>query len=127
MVFLDAVLLFGSHYLENGSLESFFKIDLSKNGMLTVICLRASRGEPNLYHGVDSVSALHSLTCTVNCMISMTSTLRHQVRDVHGTQRSKFTSMISIHLQSCVPKIVKLRAYLLFVKVTVKKSTSEAE
>ena len=95
MVFLDAVLLFGSHYLENGSLESFFKIDLSKNGMLTVICLRASRGEPNLYHGVDSVSALHSLTCTVNCMISMTSTLRHQVRDVHGTQRSKFTSMIS--------------------------------
>jgi len=48
MVFLDAVLLFGSHYLENGSLESFFKIDLSKNGMLTVICLRASHGEPNL-------------------------------------------------------------------------------
>jgi len=40
-------------------------------------------------------------------MISMTSTLRHQVRDVHGTQRSKFTSMISIHLQSCVAKIIK--------------------
>jgi len=29
------------------------------------------------------------------------------LRDVHGTQRSKFTSMISIHLQSCVPKIIK--------------------
>jgi len=28
------------------------------------------------------------------------------------TQRSKFTSMISIHLQSCVPKIIKIRAYL---------------
>jgi len=45
-------------------------------------------------------------------MISMTSTLRHQVRDVHGTQRIKFTSMISIHLQSCVPKIIKkIRAF----------------
>jgi len=45
-------------------------------------------------------------------MISVTSALRHQVRDVHGTQRSKFTSMISIHLQSCVPKIIKILAYL---------------
>ena len=52
-----------------------------------------------------------SVTCTVNGMISVTSILRHQVRDVHGTQRSKFTSMISIHLQSCVPKILKIRAY----------------
>ena len=32
--------------------------------------------------------------------------------DVHGTERSKFISMISIHLQSCVPKIIKIRAYL---------------
>jgi len=47
-----------------------------------------------------------SVTCTVNGTISVTSTLRHQVRDVHGTQRSKFPSMISIHLQSCVPKII---------------------
>ena len=30
-----------------------------------------------------------SVTCTVNGMISVTSTLRHQVRDVHGTQRIK--------------------------------------
>jgi len=37
-------------------------------------------------------------------MISVTSTLRHQVRDVHGRQRSKFTS--------CVPKIIQIRAYL---------------
>ena len=41
----------------------------------------------------------------------MTSALRDQVSDVHGTQRSKFTSMISIHLQSCVPKII-ICAYL---------------
>ena len=56
-----------------------------------------------------------SVTCAVNGMISVTSTLRHRVRDlrdVHGMQRSKFTSMISIHLQSCVPKIIKIRAYL---------------
>jgi len=61
-----------------------------------------------------SLSLQHgdSVTCTVNGMISVTSTLRHQVRDVHGTQRSKFTSMISIHLQSCVPKIIKIRIYL---------------
>jgi len=52
-----------------------------------------------------------SVTCTVNGMISVTSTLRHQVRDVHGTQRSKFTSMISIHLQSCVPEIIKISAF----------------
>jgi len=60
-----------------------------------------------------------SVTCTVNGIISVTSTLRHQVRDVHGTQRSKFTSMISIHLQSCVPKIIKNPC--IFVKVIVKK------
>jgi len=48
----------------------------------------------------------------VNGMISVTSTLRHQVRVAHGMQRSKFTSMISIHLQSCVPKTVKICAYL---------------
>ena len=48
-----------------------------------------------------------SVTCTVNGMISVTSTLRHQVRDLHDTQRSKFTSMNSIHLQSCVPKNYK--------------------
>ena len=41
-----------------------------------------------------------SVTCTVNGMISVMSTLRHQIRYVHGTQRSKFTSMISIHVQS---------------------------
>ena len=52
-----------------------------------------------------------SVTCTMNCMISVTSSLRHRVRDVHGTQRSKFASMISIHLQSCVPKNIKIRAY----------------
>ena len=52
------------------------------------------------------------VTCTVNGMISVTSTLRHQVRDVHRTQRSKFTRMISIHLQSCVPKIIKIRVHL---------------
>jgi len=50
----------------------------------------------------------YSVKCAVNGMISMTSTLRQQVRDVHGTQCSKFTSMISIHLQSCVPKIIKI-------------------
>jgi len=50
----------------------------------------------------------------VNGLTSVTSTLRHghQVRDVHGTQRSKITSMISIHLQSYVPKIVRIRPYL---------------
>jgi len=37
------------------------------------------------------------------------------------TQHSKFTSMISIHLQSCVPKNKNL---CLFVKVTVKKSVA---
>jgi len=58
---------------------------------------------------------------TVNGMISVTSTLHHQVRDVHGTQRSKFTSMISIHLLSCVPKIIQVHA---FVKVIVKKSVA---
>ena len=54
-----------------------------------------------------SLSLQHgdSVTCTVNDMISVTSTLRRQVMDVHGTQRSKFTSTISIHLQTCVPKI----------------------
>ena len=52
-----------------------------------------------------------SVTCTVNGMISVTSTLR-QVRDVHGMQR-KFTSMIGIHLQSCVPTIIiKICTYL---------------
>jgi len=61
-----------------------------------------------------------SVTCAVNGMISVTSTLRHQVRDVHGTQSSKFTNMISIHLQSCVPKIIK--NLCIFVKVIVKKS-----
>jgi len=62
----------------------------------------------SLQHG-DSVT----VTCTVmNGMISVTSTLRHQVRDVDGTQRCKFTSMLSIYLQSCVPKIIKIRAYL---------------
>jgi len=54
----------------------------------------------------------YSVTCMVNGMISMTSTSRHQVRDVHGTQCSKFTSVISIHLQRCVPKIIKMYAYL---------------
>jgi len=39
-----------------------------------------------LQHG-DSVT---SLTRTVNGMISVTSTLGHQVRDVHGTKPSKF-------------------------------------
>ena len=62
-----------------------------------------------------------NVICTVNGMISVTSTLRHQVRDVHGTPRSKFNSMISIHLQSCVPKIIRIRA---FVKVDVKKSVA---
>jgi len=63
---------------------------------------------------VASLSLQHGdiVTCMVKGMISVTSPLRHQVRDVHGTQRSKFTSMISIHLQSCVPKIIKIRAYL---------------
>jgi len=61
-----------------------------------------------------SLSLQHgdSVTCTVNGVISVTSTLRHQVTDVHSTQRSKFTSVISIHLQSCVPKIIKICAYL---------------
>ena len=36
----------------------------------------------------------------------------HQVRDVHGTQHSKFTRIINIHLQSCVPTIIEIRAYL---------------
>jgi len=55
----------------------------------------------SLQHG-DS----DSVTCTVNNVISVTS--RYQVRDVHGTQHS----MISIHLQSCVTKIIKIRAHL---------------
>ena len=38
---------------------------------------------------------------------------------LHGTQRSKFTSMVSINLQSCVPKIKKNPC--IFVKVIVKK------
>jgi len=46
----------------------------------------------------------------------------HQLRNVHGMQRSKFTSMISIHLQSCVPKIIKNPC--IFVKVIVKKSVA---
>ena len=65
--------------------------------------------------GINSgVSLQHgdSVTCTVNGMISVTSSLRHRVRDVHGTQCSKFINMISIHLQNCVPKITKIRAYL---------------
>ena len=37
-------------------------------------------------------------------------TIRHV--HVHGMQCSKFTSMISIHLQSCVPKIIKICEYL---------------
>jgi len=63
-----------------------------------------------------SLSLQHgdSVTYMVNGLTSVTSTLRHghQVRDVHGTQRSKITSMISIHLQSYVPKIVRIRPYL---------------
>jgi len=31
---------------------------------------------------------------------------------VHGTQCSKFTSMISIHFWSCVRKVIKILAYL---------------
>ena len=53
-----------------------------------------------------------SVTCMVNGMISVTSTLCHQVRDVHGMQHSKFSSTINIHLQSCVPKFIKIHAYL---------------
>ena len=72
-------------------------------------------GWPHLWRDklLASLSAAHdSVTCTMNGMISVTSTLRYQVRDVHGTQRSKFTSMMSIHLQSCVPKIIKkIRTY----------------
>jgi len=59
-----------------------------------------------------SLCRMVTVTCTVNGMISVTSTLHHQVKDVHSIQRSKFTSMISIHLQSYVPKIIKIRAYL---------------
>jgi len=56
-----------------------------------------------------SLSLLHgdSVTCTVNGMISVTSVtsvLCHQIRDVHGTQRSKFTSMITIHCKVFFPK-----------------------
>jgi len=73
-------------------------------------------GWPHLWRDklLASLSLKHgdSVTCTVNGMILVTSTLRHRVRDVHGTQRSKFTSMISIHLQSCVPKIIEIRGYL---------------
>jgi len=43
--------------------------------------------------------------------VNITSPLHHQVRDIHGT-KCKFTNMISIHLQSCVPKIIKICAYL---------------
>jgi len=59
-----------------------------------------------------------SVTCTVNGMISVTSTLLHQVRDVHAVQRSKFASMISIHLQSWVQKMIKNPC--IFVKVIAK-------
>ena len=68
-------------------------------------------GWPHLWRDkIRRLSLQHgdSVTCAVNGMISMTSKLRHQVRDVHGTQYSKFTSVISIHLQSCVPKIIKI-------------------
>jgi len=70
-----------------------------------------------------SLSLQHgdSVTCTVNGMISVTSTLRHQVGDVHGTQRSKFTNMISIHLHHSVPNIIKI---CIFVKVMMKKSVA---
>jgi len=44
-----------------------------------------------------------------------------QVRDVHGTQRSKFTNMISIHLHHSVPNIIKI---CIFVKVMMKKSVA---
>jgi len=77
-------------------------------------------GWPHLWR--DKLLASLSAACTVNGMISVTSTLRHQVKDVHGTQRSKFTSMISNHLQSCVPKITKNMS--IFVKVIVKKSVA---
>jgi len=43
-----------------------------------------------------------SVTCKVNGMISVTSILRHQVRDMHGTQRNKFTSMIMQRLSLCI-------------------------
>jgi len=78
-----------------------------KSGELDGHMINSWRLSLSLQHG-DSV------TRTVKGMISVTSTLRHQVRDVHGTQRSTLTSMISrpIHLQSCVQKIIKIRAYL---------------
>jgi len=80
---------------------------VSKSGEL---CGHISVWRDKIWH----LSLQHgdSVTCTVNGMISVTSILRHQVRDVHDMQCSKFTSMISIHLQSCVPKIIKIRAYL---------------
>jgi len=58
-------------------------------------------GWPHLW--MDKIWRLSSMVtmsrARMNGTISVTSTLRHQVKDVHGTQHSKFTSMISIHLQ----------------------------
>jgi len=51
--------------------------------------------------------------CTVNGMISVTSTLRHQVRGVHGTQRSIAKLYTKNHKNPCI-----------FVKVIVKKSAA---
>jgi len=36
---------------------------LSEKDVLTVICHRASRGEPSLYHGESILSVLHCPTC----------------------------------------------------------------
>jgi len=70
----------------------------------------------SLQHG-DSVS------CTVNGVISVTSALCHQVRDVHGTQRSKFISMINLHnyAKVCTKNHT---SPCIFVKVIVKKSVA---
>ena len=48
----------------------------------------------------------------VHDVISLTSTLGYQAMNVQDAQCSKFTSMISIHLQSCIPKIMKIHANL---------------
>ena len=63
--------------------------------------------------GVTLCSKVKCLSSSVNGIISLTSTLRHQVRDIRDMYTPyKFTSMISIHLLSSMPKIMKIRARL---------------
>ena len=64
----------------------------------------------SLYSKVKCLS--FSMTCLSSSVTSLTSLLRHQVMHVRNTCNSKFIDMITIHLQSCTPKIMNIRAHL---------------